>query len=154
MCIELPASCSEPPSMWVLHQKHSPAPSPVASDAISVQTPGCGSSVPCPQSCRPQHWLGLSSSNSNPGPCLHNRRFSPPRPVPAAHGLLPRAVMPRVGRPSEGPEERDPPDALLVRESAGWKPWGPSSGVEGALLSTPGLGALKRLPGWGIPKSR
>ena len=62
--------------------------------------------------------------------------------------------MPRAGRPSEGPEERDPPDALLVGEAAGWKPWGPNSGVEGALLSTPGPGALRRLPGWGIPKSR
>ena len=62
--------------------------------------------VPCPKRHRPQHWLGLSSSTSNPGPCLHNRRFSLPRPVPAAHGLLPRTVMPRAGRPSEGREER------------------------------------------------
>ena len=67
MGVGLPALCPEPPSVWVLRQKHSSAPSPVALDAASGQTPGCGSSVPCAQSCRPEHWLGLSSSTSNPG---------------------------------------------------------------------------------------
>ena len=41
MCIELLALCSEPPPAWVLRQKHTPAPFPVVSDAISGRTPGC-----------------------------------------------------------------------------------------------------------------
>lgn len=155
MCVELLALCSEPPPVWVLRQKHTPIPFPAVSDAVSGRTPGCGSSLPCPKSRRPQHWLGLSSSTSNLGPCLHNRRFSPPRPVPAAHGLLPRTVMPRAGRPSEGLEERGtlPTPCWLEGQPAG-SPGDLALGWKVPFSAPRGPGALKRLPGWGIPKSR
>ena len=42
----------------------------------------------------PQLWLfARTHPPQNSGLCLHNRRFSPLCPVPAARGLLPRTVL-------------------------------------------------------------